>query len=198
MESKTILSLFDFTGNWSRPYKDAGYNVIQVDIQHGTDVMTMEYKSIPDVYGILAAVPCTDFAISGAKHFKRKDADGTTAKSIELVYKTLEIINYFNPTFWVIENPMSRIHKCVPELGKVKYKFNPCDFAGYNFEGHVDLDAERYNKTTWLWGDFNPPVKKGLEPLTKDCPQWRNYGGGVAQNEKREKRNATRIRKSIL
>jgi hypothetical protein len=140
--------------------------------------MEWDYKTISSVYGILAAVPCTDFAISGARHFATKDADGTTAKSIALVYKTIEIIHHFNPAFWVIENPMSRIHKCVPELGSVKFKFNPCDFAAYNFaNGYTDLDEDRYNKQTWLWGKFNEPVKKYLEPLEKDCPQWRKYGG---------------------
>ena len=130
-KDKIILSLFDLSGNWSRPYKEAGYKVIQIDLQLGTDILTWDYKKIPQnaVYGILAAVPCTDFALSGARHFKRKDKDGSTEKSKQLVYKTLEIINYFKPHFWVIENPMSRIHKCCIELGTVKFKFNPCDFA---------------------------------------------------------------------
>jgi hypothetical protein len=169
---KVILSLFDYTGNWSKPYADNWYSVVQIDIQHGDNIMTWDYKKFSSVYGILAAVPCTDFAISGARHFAQKDADGTTQRSIEVVYKTLEIINYFNPTFWVVENPMSRIHKCVPELGEVKYKFNPCDFAGY-----TNSESDRYNKTTWLWGKFNAPVKKRIEPLTAECPQWRKYGG---------------------
>lgn len=125
----TIISLFDYTGNWSKPFKDNGYEVIQVDIQRGQDILTWNYKNMDNVYGILASIPCTDFALSGAKHFKRKDQDGTTEYSKRLVYKTLEIIDYFKPKFWCVENPMSRIHKVCPELGKVKYKFNPCDFA---------------------------------------------------------------------
>ena len=178
MKRNIILSLFDYTGNWSRPYRENGYEVIQVDIQHGTDILTWNYKEIPieRVYGILAAVPCTDFAISGARHFARKDADGTTEQSKRLVYKTLEIINYFNPIFWVVENPMSRIHKCCPELGEVKYKFNPCDFAGYGTTDE-ECDAQRYNKATWLWGNFNTPQEKRLEPLQKECPMWKKYGG---------------------
>ena len=34
----TILSLCDFTGEWSRPYREAGYDVRQVDIKHDDDV----------------------------------------------------------------------------------------------------------------------------------------------------------------
>jgi len=178
MERNIILSLFDFTGNWSRPYRENGYEVVQIDIQHGTDILTWDYKAIPRerVYGVLAAVPCTDFAISGARHFARKDADGTTEQSKRLVYKTLEIIEYFDPVFWVVENPMSRIHKCCPELGEVKYKFNPCDFAGY-MSTKEEQDENRYNKATWLWGNFNRPAERPMEPLQKDNPGWKKYGG---------------------
>jgi len=178
MKRNIILSLFDYTGNWSRPYRENGYEVIQIDIQHGTDIMFWNYKAIPRerVFGILAAVPCTDFAISGARHFARKDADGSTKKSIALVYKTLEIIEYFNPVFWVVENPMSRIHKCVPELGAVKFKFNPCDFAGH-MNTPEEQDENRYNKTTWLWGKFNGCVTRPMEPLQKDNPGWKKFGG---------------------
>lgn len=159
---KTILSLFDYTGNWSRPYRENGYNVIQIDLQLGQDILTWDYTKIENVYSILAAVPCTDFALSGARHFARKDQDGSTEKSKQLVYKTLEIIDYFKPKFWVIENPMSRIHKCCPELGQVKFKFNPTDFAGY-CKGE-EQEENRYNKATWLWGNFNNPIPKRLEP----------------------------------
>lgn len=29
---KIIISLFDYTGNWSKPYKENGFEVVQVDI----------------------------------------------------------------------------------------------------------------------------------------------------------------------
>lgn len=43
-DKKIILSLFDLTGNWSRPYKENGYEVIQVDIQLGIDILNWDYK----------------------------------------------------------------------------------------------------------------------------------------------------------
>lgn len=195
MKNKAILSLFDYTGNWSKPWKENGYEVIQIDLQRGQDILTWNYKKIDKerVYGILAAVPCTDFALSGAKHFAKKDKEGTTKKSKELVYKTLEIINYFKPKFWVIENPMSRIHKCCPELGEIKYKFNPCDFAGYLKA--EEQEKERYNKQTWLWGEFKEPIKNRLEPVQKDFPGWRKYGGKSLKTK--NARSATPIGFSI-
>ena len=61
----TILSLCDFTGSWSRPYREAGYHVVQVDLQHGQDVRLLRRLAEP-VHGILAAPPCTHFSRSGA------------------------------------------------------------------------------------------------------------------------------------
>lgn len=193
-----ILSLFDYTGNWSRPWKENGYEVIQVDLQLGMNILDWNYTQIPknQVYGILAACPCTDFALSGARHFKRKDQDGSTEKSKQLVYKTLEIIDYFKPNFWVVENPMSRIHKCCPELGEVKYKFNPCDFAGYLSK--EQQENERYNKQTWLWGEFKEPIRKRLEPLQKEFPGWIKYGGKSLKTKNARSITPIRICNSIL
>lgn len=157
---KIILSLFDLTGNWSEPFKDNGYEVIQIDIQKGIDILTWDYKQIDKslVHGILAAVPCTDYAVSGARWFAAKDKDGRTAMSQKLVAKTKEIIEYFDPAFWVIENPVSRIHNLNPWMGKPRTYFHPYEFAGYGF------DEDRYTKKTCLWGKFNEPEKKPLEP----------------------------------
>lgn len=141
-----ILSLFDYTGIWSDPYR-ATDEVVQVDIQHGRDIYDIPLDSLEDVRGIIAQPPCTDFALSGARWFAAKDADGRTLESMRLVIRTLRIIEHFQPDWWVIENPMSRIHKCVPALGGPVYKFSPHEFG------------EDYRKTTWLWGKFNPPVK---------------------------------------
>lgn len=201
---KTILSLFDLTGNWSRPYKENGYNVIQIDLQLGQDILTWDYAKIENVYGILAAVPCTDFAVVGGRWWKDKDKDGRTEQSKKLVYKTLEIIDYFKPKFWVVENPVSRIHKCCPELGEVKFKFNPTDFAGYCTG--KEQEENRYNKKTWLWGKFNNPILKRLEPLPelhdKIWQPLRPNGSKIGWNtlECKNARSATpmRICESIL
>lgn len=179
---KTLISLFDYTGNWSRPYKEAGWEVLQVDIKHGIDIMGWYYKKYGYVDGILCAIPCTDYALSGAKHFKRKDADGTTAKSQALVQEVKEILDYFERQavglgrklpFWAIENPMSRIHTLNPWMRSPLLKFDPCDYAGYD----PIPDNSRYNKRTWLWGEFYIPEKKRLEPISTENPGWRNLGG---------------------
>src|SRR5580700_4102521 len=98
-QKRAILSLFDYTGNWSKPYREMGYEVVQIDIQNGQDIMTWNYRRLPRDYftGILAAVPCTDFSLSGSRWFKEKDSNGNTYESMSLVYKTLAIIQWFQP-----------------------------------------------------------------------------------------------------
>jgi hypothetical protein len=177
---KTLLSLFDYSGNWAAPFARAGWNVILWDIKHTSDMFSTFtdvndacadyfYQNIFDNYGtvdgILAAVPCTEFASSGARWFKDKDADGRTEAAVDLVYQTLRIIDLCMPDFWAIENPVGRMHNLVPEIGKPLMYFNPCDFG------------EPYTKKTALYGDFNTDlIKTPVEP-TEGSKMHRLYGG---------------------
>lgn len=209
-----LIDLFDHSGHAAEPYRKNGWHVIQVDIKHGIDILTWDYDFVishimqnrikGDKIGILAAIPCTDYALSGAAHFKAKDNDGRTKMSQLLVDRTYKIMSLFhaafNLDFWRVENPMSRIHSLNKWLGPVKFKFDPCDFAMYNhisesewarlnaLEGKkmsevpkseikLVLDKNLYNKQTWLWGNFNNPIKKRVEPIWKDSPMHVLYGG---------------------
>ena len=70
-ETKTILSLCDYSGAWCEPFRRAGYDVKQYDLKNGEDIVLLK-KPAGSVYGILAAPPCTHLANSGARHFKAK------------------------------------------------------------------------------------------------------------------------------
>lgn len=177
---KTILSLYDFTGNWALPFYENGWNVILWDIKHDCnffdtfkDIMDADadyfYEYIFDNFGtvdaVIAAQPCTDFAVSGSRWFKEKDLNGDTDFSIALVYQTLKIIDLCQPAFWALENPISRIHNLIPKLGKPKMYFNPCDFG------------DPYTKRTALYGKFNTNlVKKQVFP-SEGSKMHKKYGG---------------------
>ena len=111
----------------------------------------------PDMYagieivGTLIAAPCTDFANSGARWFKDKDANGSTEQSIQIVRDCLRVVEASGTEWWCLENPNGRIQRCVPELGKWLMKFDPCDYAGFA----DDPDKESYTKLTMLYGEFN-------------------------------------------
>jgi hypothetical protein len=162
---KSLLSLFDYSGNWSQPYRDAGWNVVQVDIKipASSDIMQFPYKRFKYFNGILIAVPCTDYSLSGAQYWKAKDADGRTEKSNRLVRKSLEIVEYFNPDFWALENPAGRINKCVPELGNPSYWFHPSDYGA------------NYTKKSYLWGKFTPPMALFGQGVGTPVPVMENF-----------------------
>ena len=157
--SKVILSLFDYTGNWPRPYAKKGYKVFLVDVKHGGDVRDFAsiVEACPTVHGILAAPPCTHFAVSGARHWAEKDRDGRTEENIELVLATLDLIRHYEKcglAWWALENPVGRINKLIPSLGKPLLSFDPCDYG------------DPWTKKTLLWGRFNTNLKKSpVEPV---------------------------------
>jgi hypothetical protein len=199
---KTLLSLFDYSGTWSDPFFQAGWNVIKWDIKldelmdiHNIDSVEYCLENFENVDGIIAAVPCTDFASSGARWFNIKDQTGQTAASILLVSQVMKIVDVFEPTdpeyegtfFWAIENPVGRIGSLTGLDNP--YYFHPSEFAGWNSPSSEDLkklseirtkngkgvtpeesdfilQMEAYTKKTGLWGNFNRNMKKmPIEPV---------------------------------
>lgn len=116
-----------------------------------------------EVWGVLIAAPCTDFASSGARWFAAKDADGRTADSVSIVRDCLRVKDAAQPDWWVLENPVGRIQRCVPELGDPLMRFDPCDYAALA----VHPEREAYTKRTALYGEFNADLPTGyaMEPV---------------------------------
>lgn len=173
---KTILSLFDYSGNWPKYYRENGYNVYSLDIKNGVDILELskqDIESLGPIYGIMAAPPCTDFAGSGAQYWKAKDADGRTEASLRLIDKTLDIINWCDPFFWGLENPVGRLPTLRPAIGRPWY-FNPNEYAGW-LHGEAS-DKECYTKRTGIWGNFNKPEKSHREVI-KGCNPIMSLGG---------------------
>ena len=82
-----------------------------------------------EVYGVLAAPPCTDFAVSGARWFAAKDADGRTEQSVGIVRDCLRVVDLTTPEWWALENPVGRLQRLVPELGKWRLRFHPYEYG---------------------------------------------------------------------
>lgn len=149
---RIILDLCGGTGSWSKPYRDAGYDVRLVTLPDN-DVRT--YVPPENVHGILAAPPCTEFAVSGARWWATKDLS-LLREAISVTRACLSIIEKTSPTWWALENPIGRIRKCVPELGRPLLVFDPYDYG------------DGYTKRTVLWGRFKVPpftTARGVAPL---------------------------------
>jgi hypothetical protein len=166
---------------------EAGANVIQIDIKLGIDVMELSaswlMENVMDKFGavdgILAAPPCTDFAASGAQYWKVKDADGRTEKSLELVRQVLRCVDFCKPDWWALENPVGRLHKLLPELGKPWY-FEPWWYG------------DPWTKKTALYGHFNRALPRNEVTPQRVCSQgsWVQKLGGKSERTK-ELRSAT-------
>ncbi len=139
-----ILSLYDYSGVWSQPYRDDGYEVVQVDLRRGQDVRLLAFTE--HVHGILAAPPCTVFAGSGAR-WPRTDEE--MAEGLSMVDAVCRLVLATRPSWWALENPVGKLRRY---LGKPRLIFQPCDYG------------DPYTKRTCLWGDFTIPAKTPVEP----------------------------------
>lgn len=139
---KTILDLCSGSGNWSKPYAEAGYEVIRVDLPK--DVRLLERLARP-VHGILAAPPCTVFSLAGVWVDRTQDE---TKLALSVVDACLRAVAVYRPVWWALENPKGRLTRY---LGKPDYQFDPCDF------GHA------YTKRTYLWGRFIEPKRNPVK-----------------------------------
>jgi site-specific DNA-cytosine methylase len=188
------MDLCGGTGSWSRPYAKAGYHVLIVDPQDiREDTIAELVKSTVEEYlewckwlqisnqshvsihGILAAPPCTHFSGSGAQYWKGKDLDGRTAKHLAIVDACLDLIDLFEPEWWVLENPVGRLPKLRQNrLGEPVVRFQPYEYG------------DPWTKKTCLWGNFTIPEKNPVEPIrsTKQG-SWTQKLGGKSDRTKR-------------
>jgi len=109
-----------------------------------------------NVIGILAFPPCNHLAGSGARWWKNK-GNKPLLDALSMVDAVFRMVQIYRPYFWMIENPVGRLRHYI---GKPKYLFNPCQFAGYL----KNPDNEAYTKKTCLWGNFNIPQPKPVYP----------------------------------
>lgn len=152
-KEKVILDLCGGTGAWSQPYKNAGYNVINITHPDYDVFGYDDYKLfIGSIYGILAAPTCTQFSFARTTAKTPRDL----ASGMELVDRCLKIIRdvSYGGTlkFWALENPMGYLRQL---LGKPYLVFNPNEYG------------DNYTKKTDVWGFFNLP-KKNIRELTED------------------------------
>lgn len=162
-KAKIILDLCGGTGSWSKPYKDAGYDVRLITLPDN-DVLTCEPPE--GVYGILAAPPCTEFSI--AKGGNPRDFQG----AFKVVEACLHIIWQCRMSgslkFWAMENPRGFLRQF---LGVPHFTFEHWEFGDWQI------------KPTDLWGYFNEPAKSVIERppmMAWKYPNGRSNGRGWA------------------
>lgn len=153
---RIILHLCADTGSDTKPYKDAGYNVIRV----GKDIGVENYHPPKNVHGIIANPVCTHFSqVRRGKRGVRYPHTSDHEKGMELVKECLRIIDEAQPDWWVIENPATgQLHHY---LGKPQGTYTPWQYGS------------PWGKKTALWGKFNMPpiVYRTWEEVPNKIPE---------------------------
>lgn len=160
-----ILDLCGGTGSWSKPYTESGrYDVRVVDPQEwlpddpGTgDVRLFEHLGRKEkVHGILAAPPCTDLSVSGARWWPDKGPEALL-HALSVADACCRIVLLHDPEWWALENPVGRLRRF---YGDPTYTFNPSDHG------------DPYTKRTLIWGRFKLPARNPVEP-TQGSLMWK-------------------------
>jgi hypothetical protein len=155
------LDLFSGLGGWAGGLREAGYDVTTLDIEpaFGCDITAdVRYWAPPDPRTfrvVTASPPCERFSTLAFQrgHFALIDgepiaqtAGGELAR--ELVIRTLELVVWLNPDWFVIENPRALLRRLMPFVpGGTELERRTVWYCHY---------GEPVAKPTDLWGGFPP------------------------------------------
>ena len=150
-----LLELFSGTGSVGKVARDKGYSVISLDLKDAninSDILGWNYKDYEVGYFdfIWASPPCTEYSIAKTTGIRKID------EANKIVLKTIEIIEYLKPKYFVIENPQTGLLKKQPFMNEFKY--NDVDYCKYGMP---------YRKRTRLWNNLENFKPKEL--CKKDC-----------------------------
>lgn len=169
---EAALFFCDLTGVMGEPWREAGYDIVLVDPQHG-ETTTEQHANGTTTHRIAGTIldalpfigqlrkthhiafafgfpPCTDVAVSGAKHFEAKrQKDPHFQAKAALVAEQCRTAFILLGCPWGFENPVSVFSSI---FGKPDHIFHPHHYTGFE-------PADNYTKTTCLWtgGGFMMP-----------------------------------------
>ena len=155
-----LLEMFSGTGSVGLVAKSLGFNVISLDLKNAdinTDILKWDYKQFDRNHFdfIWSSPPCTEYSVATTRGIRNIEY----ANSI--VLKTIEIIKYFNPKYFVIENPQTGLLKNQEFMDE--FEFKDVDYCKYGMP---------YRKRTRLWNNITTWKPRDL--CKKDCGNIRN------------------------
>ena len=136
-----LLELFSGTGSIGRAFPD--FEVTSLDLVGSptikANILDWDYESLPpgSFEVIWASPPCTHYSRARTTSSTPRDLLGSDA----LVQKTLDIIAYFRPQVWAIENPQTGLLKDRAVVAGLPFK--DVTYCRYGGPG--------YKKATRVW-----------------------------------------------
>ena len=158
-----VLELFSGTHSVGKVAKELGWDVVSLDLElpadHQIDIMNFDYKQYPqNSFDIIwASPPCTYYSNLQNCWIGRKIRDGTIVskewieeqrkESDKLIRKTLEIIDYFKPELWFMENPQrGQLKDREVVKGLNYYDVSYCMYSDWGYEKRTRIWT---NKKNW-------------------------------------------------
>lgn len=151
-----VLELFAGSRSIGKEAEKLGMNVFSSDliefngINYPVSILDFDVSKVPFKPDIIwASPPCTGFSVAAIgrnwNHDKTPKTDSARL-GILLVEKTIEIINYYNPTYWFIENPRGMLRK-MPIMER--FKRNSVTYCQYGDERMKPTDIWT-NSSAWI------------------------------------------------
>ena len=140
-----ILELFSGSGSLGQVFAERGWEVtsldsdVKTDAQIKEDILTWDYSVYPPgFFDVVWASPCcTQYSCARTSAATPRNL----ALADSLVERSLEIIEYFQPRAWFIENPATGLLKTRPFMEGLPWV--DLDYCSYSDWG--------YRKRTRLW-----------------------------------------------
>jgi site-specific DNA-cytosine methylase len=157
------LEIFSGTHSVGKVCDQLGWNAISVDLElpatHKCDIMDFNYKQYPQDYFdvVWASPPCLHYSRLQDSWLNRKKGDGIVYtkeirdqkmdESDKLVLKSLEIIDYFKPSLWCLENPQTgRLKDRDIMKGLPFYDIDYCMYSDWGYRKRTRIWT---NKKDW-------------------------------------------------
>jgi site-specific DNA-cytosine methylase len=143
-----LLELFSGTASIGRAFVDQGWEVVSVDLDPKANatitanILMWDYKIYEPGYfdSIWASPVCTHYSIARTTARTPRDLDG----SDKLVQKVIDIIEFYKPASFFMENPKTGLMKTRAVVAGIPFKdISYCKY-GYRYKkSNQDLDKQR-------------------------------------------------------
>jgi len=137
-----VLELFAGSRSIGKQAEKLGMNVFSSDINdfkgidYVVNILEFDVTKVPFKPDIIwASPPCTSFSVASIGHHWTGGKGAYIPKTdgarlgLELVKKTIEIIEYFQPTFWFMENPRGVLRKLPVVQGLPRKTVTYCQYG---------------------------------------------------------------------